>query len=84
MTRRECRYGDAAAVENYDLIGVHDRATRWATMITLRTGFALQCGPKHLVGLEVDRREAIVEDEDLGRLMTALAMARRWRWPPRR
>ena len=57
--------------------------TRWATMITRRVAELLaEGGAQPGVGREVERREAVVEDEDAACLTSARAIASRWRWPP--
>ena len=43
--------------------------TRWATMTTVAPAISpLEGGPEQRIGLEVERREAVVEDVDLGTL----------------
>ena len=60
---------DAPAVHHDDAVGVHDRAHALGDDDHGRLGgLALERGAQPRVGLEVERREAVVEDVDLGPL----------------
>ena len=75
---------DTAAFHDHDAIGAHDGAHTLgddddAGLAQVAREGRSQAG----VRAEVERREAVVEDEEVEGLRTrARAMARRWRWPP--
>ena len=60
---------DAALLEHDDLVGVQDGADPLRDHDHGRVlGLALESGAQHRIGLEVERREAVVEDVDVGLL----------------
>jgi hypothetical protein len=73
---------DAAGVEHQDLVGVHDRRQpvrddqRGAAAATCRAGL------DRLLGLRVERRSGLVEDQDGGFFSSARAIATRCFSPP--
>ena len=61
--------GDRAAVEDDDLVGAHDRADPLGHDDDRRVGDLIgERRPQGRVGLEVEGREAVVEDVDVGAL----------------
>ena len=76
---------DRAAVEDDDPVGAHDRPDALGDDHHGRVAdLAVERRPEPRVGLEVERREAVVEDVDLGPLDERAGDRERWRWPPDR
>ena len=75
--------GDAAVVEDDDLVGERDRRETVRDDERRPAPHRLaQAEPDLRLGRRVDRGGRVVEDQDRGSRSSARAIAIRWRWPP--